>query len=258
MCLAGSAGAQIVPLSYWNLDETRGIVAHDMISGNRGIHYRGVNVGETGSLPGADHSVGYYQDGRPGFTVVQPSDSFLLSEGTLTFSMFNTGTIGQEGLISKDARGYGNGGHFSAWTSANTQGIHLGLADESRYHVVHTDAIQSDRWYNIIFSWGSSGMKLYLDGDLVDEDTYTGGMENNYEPLVFGASERWSRSGWPYPLTDLFSGKLDEIAIFDTALTPQEVNGSLAALRGVPLPGTTGLAMLGLGTFSIRSRRRRI
>jgi Concanavalin A-like lectin/glucanases superfamily len=251
---AGGTLGQITPVAYWSLGEESGSVAADAISGLDGAHHWGYAVNQDGAQA-ADGAVRYEVGGRVGLTTVQHSDLLLLNEGTLAFSMFSTDSIDYEGLISKDARGYEEAGHMSAWTSNVTQGLHIGLADTQRYHVVRTGALQADRWYDVVLSWGAGGMHLYLDGALVDTDAFAGGLAS-HEPLVFGASTRWSNVGVADPYCDFYSGLLDEIAIYNQALNPTQVQNSLRILRTVPLPAASGLAFAGAVTVFGTLRRR--
>ena len=67
-----------------------------------------------------------------------------------------------------------------------------------------------DTWQHLAFTFGVDGMKLYIDGVLVGENAYTGGMENNTQPIVIGGSkgkvfERIAKhgQGWFSPTTNL-------------------------------------------------------
>lgn len=252
---AGGAYAQITPVSYWSLGERTGDVAVDAISGLDGVHQWGYAINQSGSQP-ADGAVRYDVGGRVGLTVVPHSELLLLEEGTLAFSMYSLDSIDYEGLVSKDARGYGEAGHLSAWTWNATQALHIGLADTQQYHVVRSGSLKANRWYDVVFSWGAGGMHLYVDGALVDSDDFTGGLLN-HEPLCFGASTRWSEVGVADPYCDFYSGLLDEIAIFNEALNPTQIQDSFNVLRAVPLPTATGLAFAGaLTAFGVLRRRR--
>ncbi len=253
---AGSALGQITPVSYWSLGEESGSVAADAISGLDGAHHWGYALNQDGARS-MDGAVRYNVNDRVGVTIVEHSDLLLLDEGTLAFSMFNADSITYEGLISKDARGFGEAGHMSAWTWEKTQGLHIGLADSERYHVVRTGALQANRWYDVVFSWGGGGMHLYMDGALVDTNDFAGGL-SSHEPLVFGASTRWSNVGVANPYCDFYSGLLDEIAIYNQALNPTQVQDSLKILRTVPLPAASGLACAGAVTVFGTLRRRRL
>ena len=71
----------------------------------------------------------------------------------------------------------------------------------------------------------------------------TSGGAGNYEPLVFGANS-WNSGNWvSSPLKEYFSGLLDEVAIFDRALTDREIGHLYRA--AIPEPGTLALLFIG-------------
>jgi hypothetical protein len=70
-------------------------------------------------------------------------------------------------------------------------------------------------------------MKLYLDGNLVGENSFTGGLTGNQEPIVIGSSIRSNRED-PGNLSDLyitrpFDGRIDEVAFFNGALNTDQI-----------------------------------
>ena len=123
------------------------------------------------------------------------------------------------------------GGHVDI--SLNSSGhveVRLQSASAS-YRVESTPGqpISAGQWHHMAFSFGSDGMKLYVDGALADSDPYSGGMGStsggigNYEPIAIGAGTWTSGDGVVTPLIDYFDGSIDEVAIFDQALTAQTI-----------------------------------
>ena len=73
-------------------------------------------------------------------------------------------------------------------------------------------------------------MQLFINGELVDSDGFTGGLDigvdglGNFEPLVLGAlidSSPNRSAGTP---ANSFSGIYDELAIYDRALSPDQIH----------------------------------
>lgn len=74
--------------------------------------------------------------------------------------------------------------------------------------------VHDDEWYHIAVTWGPAGMKIYVDGDLKgSEPTYTLGVPP-IDYLLFG------NTGWG---NKTFHGLMDEIEIFDRALSATEI-----------------------------------
>ena len=89
--------------------------------------------------------------------------------------------------------------------------------------------MQAGVWQQVTFTWGPEGMKLYLDGQLVGSDSYTGGLDGNTEPFTIGAAQRSSGNGTANNLRDFFDGRIDEVAVFEDALDGSAVNALYTA-----------------------------
>jgi hypothetical protein len=71
-----------------------------------------------------------------------------------------------------------------------------------------------DRWYHVAASWGDQGIRLYIDGQLKGSDSYTGPAPSFTRYGIIG------RSSWP---GSSCLGDVDELKIFNRALTPAEI-----------------------------------
>lgn len=242
------------PTAYWRLGEDSGPNAFDQVGTLDGTYHGGVGLGEAGAVEG-DSAARFWTRG-PGYVEIPHSDDLLLDSGTITFWFQDTGSIRMSGLLSKDSNGYDTGGHLTIFTES--QGLSVRLQSTNASYSVQSDPFALDQWYRAAFTFGSGGMNLYLDGLLVDSDDYTGGLggtsggAGNFEPLVLGANSWNSGNQMAGPLRDYYSGLLDEVAIFDYALTPDEVQ----ALHGPAVPDPSTFALLALGTLCFTRRDR--
>ncbi len=75
--------------------------------------------------------------------------------------------------------------------------------------------IQPERWYHLAFTWDRTGKRLFLDGELVDQNSNTRAVFHDL-PLEIG---RDSYSGGQ----SYNRGVIDEIRIYDRALLPEEI-----------------------------------
>jgi hypothetical protein len=81
-----------------------------------------------------------------------------------------------------------------------------------------TNLIGLNTWRHIVFIHDSiNGQKLYIDGIQVNSLIITGGLCNTLNDLLFGADNSIGNI-WRY-----FDGKLDDIGIWNRALTQQEI-----------------------------------
>jgi VCBS repeat-containing protein len=180
---------RIAPLAYWDLGE----------EGER------LSRGEYISLP--------------------HDPAFELAEGTLQL-WFRADNAGKEqALFAKDAKGRG-AGELLIWLDDG--GLRVKLESETERHVIRANGVvRSDTWYQLTFTFGPSGMKLYLDGVLVGQNAYAGGLVGNTRPIVIGGSNAHDRDDGKPKIEDTFKGRIDEVAIFGGALTEDQIAQTL-------------------------------
>ena len=219
------------PLSYWRLGETSGSTGTDLGSSRNDGTYNNVTLGQSGALNGDVNAAGYF-DGSTSYVEVPHDASYLLDSGSVQL-WFNPDGIGTEqALFSKDSSGFDTGGHLSITVLASGQ-LHVRLqSTDSNYTLTSADSVTAGSWHHAAFTFGTEGMRLYLDGQVVDTGTYTGGLSTtsgstgNFEPIVIGGSTARSGNLVANPVDDLFAGFIDEVAIFGTQLnagTLQEI-----------------------------------
>jgi hypothetical protein len=154
---------------------------------------------------------------------------FELAEGSIQL-WFNTRNANdKQTLFSKDDQGRNMGLEI---------GLHHGdlqvrLETAAGKFVIDThrsafdNLIRSRTWYQLTFTFGNGGMKLYLNGVLVGSNGYTGGLAENSDPIVIGGSGEETRDGTTdlskLKITDPFDGHIDEVAVFAAALTPEQI-----------------------------------
>lgn len=183
-------------------------------------------------------------DGSNDYMSIPDSDVLSLGDGSGTdnaFSIsvwFNADTIGTFVIAAKDATGgrewelrtISSQLHFYAF---GTGGGYIGRKS--------TSILNSGQWYHAVATYdgskANSGIKLYLDGSLVDNGDYSGGTytaaNNTTTELRIAYAELNNSTA---------NGKIDEVAIFNSELSLADVN-SLRNTDGAD-PKPTSAALL--------------
>jgi hypothetical protein len=88
-----------------------------------------------------------------------------------------------------------------------------------------------NNWFHYAFSWGSGGMKMYINGVLqTNQNNLTYSALNNDYNFYVGAHGYKLHSG-QYVVTDFFDGQLDELRIWNYQKNSQQI----IALKDAPL-----------------------
>ncbi|MHC4206439.1 MAG: LamG domain-containing protein [Planctomycetota bacterium] len=111
----------------------------------------------------------------------------------------------------------------------------------------------SGMWTHLVASRDASGLlSIYSDGSLIGQWVSTPDPAANcFQDLLIGAY-------WYVPtpatavITNFFTGAIDDVMIYDTALTPDQIGDPAV----IPAPGALLLGSLGIGVVSWLRRRR--
>ena len=167
-------------------------------------------------------------DGVDDVVVMPHSDAYLTGNGTIMLRFNAHNLSGTRCLFSKDSCGYDTGGHVQIYLECSRLKVRLQSASAS-YFVATDTVVEPDSWHRVALTFGSEGMKLYLDGVEVGCNAYTGGLgatsggAGNHEPITLGASQWASGNLIANNLQYYFAGEIGGLQILDRALSASEV-----------------------------------
>jgi hypothetical protein len=167
-------------------------------------------------------------------TVLSHQEAYEISEGSLELSFTPDTVSGRQGIFTKDASYFGTGGHLSI-VIEGTNLIGRLQSESATQKLVAEDAVTAGTANSAVVTFGSGGFKLYANGSLADESSYTGGIGANTEPVVIGANQWASDDGTANQLQDAYDGTIGRLGLLDYALSAEEV----AARHGTTDDGTT-------------------
>ena len=223
------------PVGYWRFEEASGAEAGDsMAADNDGVYADDDKGGDKGKghialgVPGVtDDASAAALNG--GYVEIPHDDNLLLDQGSVQF-WFNTDNVDKrQGLFSKDSRGYDDGGHLSMFVDDGLMVVRL-QSDDASFTVSSTVEVESSEWNQVTFNFGPNGMELFVNGQLAGTNRYAGGLgassggSGNGEPIVLGANQWASSDGVANKLTNFFTDRVDELAIYDAPLSGTQVS----------------------------------
>lgn len=122
------------------------------------------------------------------------------------------------------------------FTIATTQG--------HKFVQVHPDHFADDQWHMITTTYDGAMLTAYIDGQPMGSQAWSGDLVYQNREMVLGRREN---------LSDMqFTGALDDVALWDRALSPAEISQMYAS---VPLPGAVVLAAGLCGMMAVTRRR---
>jgi len=209
-----------LPAGYWRLDESSGTLAAD-VTGTQDGTASGADLAQDG-YDGTTGTSAYF-DGSD-YVEIAHDPAFLIDEGAIVV-WFNADQVSSRGeLFSKDSNGYDDGGHVTMYVNQGKLNVRF-QSDGSSYTLAGGD-VQSGVWHHVVLSFGAGGLRMYLDGVLIDSDGYTGGLgpssggSGNAEPIAIGANTWNSGNGTIHNLKNYFEGFIDEVALLTTEIDP--------------------------------------
>jgi len=242
---------RVAPIAYWSLNEVEGSFVSDSAGTPQDGEFFGENTDQDdpgppaslapfGAQTGAD-----FHDRKSEYIAVAHDAVFEVAEGSIQL-WFKTDDAGErQALFAKDRNGTG-AGQLTIWIDDRDLKVKLETATGSRMidtdDTAHNNPVRSNRWYQLTFTFGPAGMKLYLDGVLVGSNSYTGGLIGNQQPIVIGGSNGTNTDDSgnlsKLKISDPFDGHIDEVSFYGAALSAEQIAQTRGrGAKGIVAPG---------------------
>jgi len=251
-CLISAFSAPVAHASmvgYWSMDEGSGTqVADGSGNSNNGVLVNGSNAWTTGVKGSAIFFPGVTGSGS---TRVEIPDANILDiTNAISFSAWvkpRNASLDAP-ILAKEA-----GGNLSYWFGVlnNKYGMLLdndgsGWAGDDRDN--GTVASNSD-WMHLVSTWDGSVIRHFVNGvALADTTSYS-------QPIFQGTAKLTIGVNSDYNFT-AFDGAIDEVYLFNHALSQQEITQLHELPYAVPEPETSVLMLAGLAMMGFAARRR--
>jgi len=209
-------------VGYWGLDETSGTVANDLTKyGNTGTYVGSptLNVAPPAALTFPSRAVTFNGSSQYVNIAATPFKSLIYTSGSSWIKHPNAVTAGERIMVS----GTGSSGDVT-WYLNSASSMGLTLDNNSPVTVTVTGLSLGDgNWHHLAFTYdgslGSNNISVYVDGTLKANGNQTGALKipstNNTTIASYGA-------------TNYFNGSIDDVRIYNRALTSGEISGLYA------------------------------
>jgi Tol biopolymer transport system component len=203
-------------VAYWKLDEEEGDIAYNSISDNHGVLNGEPLWQPTDGMIGGALQLDGINDYVETDFVLNPTDGVFSA-----FAWIKGGAPGQ--VIISQADGIGTGETWLGITASDGN-LMTGLMP---YQVGRTvifplesqSLITDGLWHHVGFVWDGSYRFLYVDGTEVAKDTNP----ITLSPLIFANGGLYIGAGKALDAGTLFSGLIDDIRIYDVALSAEQI-----------------------------------
>lgn len=196
-------------IAHWKLDEAAGSRVEDSAAQNNGNV-----VGSIGWSPFAGRLDGAASfDGESGYVDCGQDPVFDLTDAITVAAWVKLD------IIDKDWQAIVSKGD-SAWrisTNESARSLHFSITGGPVYQQVNgLTELQPGQWHHVAATYDGKHLKIYMDGvQDADPVSYSGGIATNSHPVYIGENaERPDR---------IWNGMLDDIRIYDYALTAAEI-----------------------------------
>jgi hypothetical protein len=224
------------PSFFWQLNETSGTTAADSSpNGFNGIYEPGTTQGVPGPITG-DSDTATSFDGNTGLVT-----SAQTVNNPQTFSIelwFKTTTNTGGKLIGFGNAQTGMSSNYDRHIYMMNDGqLVFGVWTGQTDTIETPDVYNDGQWHYVVATLGSSGMALYVDGQLIGTNPttsaqgYTGYWRVGGDNLNAWNLDEWGSNsqGTLEPNSYYFSGDIGDVAVYPTALTAAQVAAHYAA-----------------------------
>ena len=220
----GKAVYQDSPDLYYRLDDSAGTSAADASPNNvPGVYSGGVSFRTPSTVTGAN-GTGVTFNGSDGTLASQPYTNPTTYSEEL---WFNTTTNSGGKLIGFGNQQNGNSGNYDRHVYMGNSGqLYFGAYPNQVVTVTSPKSYNDGAWHYLVATQGADGMSLYVDGQLVASNSNAGSQGYTGYWRVGGDN----LNGWTaQPSSAYFNGKIDEVAVYLTELSPAQIQAHYKA-----------------------------
>ena len=184
--------------------------------------------GNTGTISNATRTLGKYGNalsfnGTNALVNVVDSTSLHLTNAMTLEAWVNPTTASP---VWRDVIYKGDDSYYLEGTSMNG-GSPAGGTVGSANPVYGTSPLPINTWSHLALTYDGTALRLYVNGTLAGSLSYTGGLTTSANPLQIGGDSIYGQ---------FFSGLIDEVRVYNIALTPAQIQSDMNSPIGGAYP----------------------
>lgn len=240
-----TAQVQAALIGQWNFEEGSGATAIDS-SGN------GLNGAISNATYVTGRDGGYALDFNGSNSFVEVADNSLLDSSEVAISFWFNSRSNQVAHADFLDKGHGSGTNpyhagFAVQYNSNATDFSAFYGNGSYFEGAGSSQGYLDQeWHHVVANLGGPQIELYIDGVLENTVAANGSILANGANLYFGRHKALGR---------YYNGLLDDIQIYDSALSQSEVS---QIYNGTAVSNPTTPLLLGLGLLGLLGIRQRL
>jgi len=198
-------------VGYWHFDEGTSTIVHDTTGYGSNGSIQGAPAWDSGSSCKAGECLDF--NGSSDFITVTSTEALDVEDSvSVSAWLYTNGTSRQSVVAMGDGNDYTNNYQIFIDTQAT---FSVGEGSYATY-ASKAGAITSGSWYHIVGTFDGSTAKVYVNGSLGGQDTFSGTRQSGGSLRI--GSRAYSGSPQWY-----FNGIIDEIRIYDSVLSEDEI-----------------------------------
>ena len=230
---------------FWRLDQGSATVNYDYAGFDDLSINSGVSGGATGAILNDTDTASNFNGTTSGFaattkTATAAALPAIPAPNTFTESAwFSTTSTGGGKIVGFGNASTGNSTVYDRHIYLDSGNhINFGVSNRSNYTITSPNTYNDGAWHQVVGTLSSAGMALYIDGKLIGTNSGTTFGQNYNGYWRVGGDSTWSGNRY-------FTGRIDDVAIYPTALTgaqirQQYIDSGRTIVGGTPPSDTYG------------------
>lgn len=217
------------PAAYWPLNETTGSLGYDRVGRNDiGLTAGATRAVDGVSLPGSATAFPGASSGYGASSIAQAAPQVFSIEAWVKTTTTRGGQIAGFG----STRNPSSPTYDRKLIMRDDGTLAFGVWSAGARIIASPSAYNDGAWHHVVATLGPSGTQLIVDGSVVAQQTAVTKAAAYAGYWNIGGDRNTADPNWaPMPSSGFLAGTIDDVAVYDRALTPAQATAHIAARR---------------------------